>query len=163
MAIRIFADGGCRYNGKENAIGGYGSLLYLDGQERMFSGAFLQTTNNQMEMMGVLVALQAIPMKLKFQQITVTSDSKYLINGMDKWIHGWVRKGWVTATGAPVMNMDLWKQLKAYDDRHMIHYEWVKGHQGHVENERCDALATMAMNELVYRREQGEEITFFQK
>lgn len=146
--LKIFCDGGCKHNGKANAIGGYGAIIQHGTAQIEFSDAFHGVTNNQMELLGALVALQHLPTDKKHQTIIVTSDSMYLVKGMSQWVTGWIRRNWKTSTNQDVVNKDLWVQLKAYDDKHMILWEWCKGHAGHVMNEKCDSLATEAIRRL---------------
>lgn len=143
--VTIYTDGSAR--GNPDGPGGYGSVLqYVDSKgtlhEREFSEGFVRTTNNQMELMGVIVALEA----LRFPcEVDLYSDSQYVIKAFNEhWIDNWIRKGWKTATGSPVKNRELWERLLRAANPHDIHFHWVKGHNGDPLNERCDALATQA-------------------
>ncbi|WP_353230284.1 ribonuclease HI [Novosphingobium sp.] len=137
-AIDIFTDGACKGNpGK----GGWGALLRADGHEKELSGSDPATTNNRMEMTAVLRALEALRGP---SAVRLHTDSRYVIDGMTKWMPGWVRKGWKTADNKPVKNEDLWRALTIAAKPHKIEWIWVKGHDGHVENERVDKLASDA-------------------
>ena len=140
--VEIFTDGACSGN---PGPGGWGAILRWKGQERELSGAEAQTTNNRMEMMAAIAALEALKRPLS---VRVTTDSTYLRDGITRWIHGWKRNGWKTADKKPVKNADLWQRLDELARRHAITWDWVKGHAGHVENERCDALARQAIKDL---------------
>lgn len=137
--IEIYTDGACSGNpGK----GGWGALLRCDGAEKELSGYEPMTTNNRMEMMGVIKALEALK---KPSTATIYSDSQYVIKGMTEWLKGWKAKGWKTASKDPVKNVDLWQQLDALAAKHTLKWQWVKGHNDHPENERVDALARAAI------------------
>ncbi len=136
--VEIFTDGSCLGN---PGPGGYGAILRYRGNEKLFSTGYRLTTNNRMELMAAIVALEA----LKEQCIVVLStDSQYVRQGITQWIHNWKKRGWKTAEKKPVKNVDLWKRLDAALGQHQIQWEWVKGHAGHPENERCDELARAA-------------------
>jgi ribonuclease HI len=137
--IEIYTDGACSGNpGK----GGWGALLRCDGAEKELSGYEPMTTNNRMEMMGVIKALEALK---KPSTATIYSDSQYVIKGMTEWLKGWKAKGWKTASKDPVKNVDLWQQLDVLAAKHTLKWQWVKGHNDHPENERVDALARAAI------------------
>ena len=136
--IEIFTDGACKGN---PGPGGWGALLRLGEHEKELSGSDPDTTNNRMEMTAVVRALNALTRPCS---IDLYSDSKYVIDGMTKWIEGWQRKGWKNASKKPVRNADLWHELIEAAAPHRIEWHWVKGHNGHVENERVDALASAA-------------------
>ncbi len=136
--VDIFTDGACKGNpGK----GGWGVLLRHGEHEKELSGSDPQTTNNRMEMTAVLRALEALRGP---SVVRLHTDSRYVIDGLTKWLPGWVRKGWKTASNAPVKNEDLWRALIAAAHPHTITWIWVKGHDGHAENERVDRLASDA-------------------
>jgi ribonuclease HI len=136
--VEIFTDGACKGNpGK----GGWGALLRMGGHEKELSGSDPATTNNRMEMMAVLRALQALREPCA---VRLHTDSRYVIDGMTKWMAGWIRKGWKTADNKPVKNEDLWRALAEVAKGHKIEWIWVKGHAGHIENERVDKLASDA-------------------
>ena len=143
---RFFAytDGACSGN---PGPGGWGALLVArDGdtvlRERELSGGEAQTTNNRMELLAAISALESLK---RPTEMTIVTDSAYLKNGIESWLAGWKRNGWRTAARAPVKNEDLWRRLDAARARHDVTWEWVKGHAGHDENERADALARTAM------------------
>jgi len=142
--VNIYTDGACSGNPGE---GGYGTILvYIDsnGQkhEREFSKGYKITTNNQMELLAVIVGFEALKMPC---DVTVYSDSKYVVNAFNNnWIDGWVAKGWKTAGKTPVKNVELWKRLLETIKPHKTKFIWVKGHAGHSYNERCDMLAVTA-------------------
>jgi len=136
--IVIYTDGSCRGN---PGPGGYGTLLRYKGQEREFSGGFAETTNNRMELMAVIRGIEALKEPCR---VCVFSDSKYVIQAMDKgWIHSWREKGWSRGKES-LKNADLWKRLYHAVTGHEISWNWVKGHAGIRENERCDVLAVSA-------------------
>ncbi len=144
MKVTIYTDGSAR--GNPDGPGGYGTILqYIDPKgtlhEREFSGGFQRTTNNRMELMAVIIGLEALNRPC---EVEVISDSKYVTDAFNKkWIDGWLRKNWKASSG-PVKNIDLWKRLLAAAAPHSLRFTWVKGHYGHPENERCDKLATTA-------------------
>lgn len=142
--VKIYSDGAAR--GNPDGPGGYGSIIqYVDENgllhEKELSAGYKKTTNNRMELMGVIAALEA----LKYPcNVTVTSDSAYVINAFNQgWLDSWVAHGW-KRNKKPLANLDLWQRLKPLADTHNITWVWVKGHAGHTENERCDVLATTA-------------------
>ena len=139
--VEIFTDGACKGN---PGAGGWGALLRMGKHEKELSGSDPSTTNNRMEMTAVIRALEAL---IEPCEVLLHSDSRYVIDGMTKWIHGWQKKGWVNASKKPVRNEDLWHELIDAAGRHRITWQWVKGHDGHVENERVDKLASDAANE----------------
>lgn len=133
--VEIFTDGACKGN---PGPGGWGALMVTDGHEKELFGGELGTTNNRMELLAVIEALNAL---LRPCQVIVHTDSQYVQKGISEWIHGWKARGWKTAARAPVKNVDLWQALDAAQARHQVEWRWVKGHAGHVGNERADALA----------------------
>jgi ribonuclease HI len=137
-SVDIFTDGACKGN---PGPGGWGVLLRMGQHEKELSGGERDTTNNRMEMTAVLRSLEALSAPCA---VTLYTDSRYVIDGMTKWISGWQKRGWVNASKDPVKNRDLWEQLIAAAARHRITWQWVKGHAGHVENERVDQLASLA-------------------
>ena len=137
--VRITTDGACKGN---PGPGGWAAILQWNGTEKVLSGAERLTTNNRMEMTAALKALEAMK---RPASITLVTDSKYLLEGMTQWIHGWKRNGWRNAAKHAVKNDDLWKALDAAARPHSIRWEWVKGHSGHPMNERADALANEAI------------------
>lgn len=138
-AVEIFTDGACSGN---PGPGGWGALLRFGAHERPLSGGEALTTNNRMELMGAISALEALKEPCA---VDLHTDSEYLRNGVTKWMHGWKRNGWRTADKKPVKNQDLWERLDAALKRHEIRWHWVKGHAGHPENERADELAREGM------------------
>jgi ribonuclease HI len=137
--VVIFTDGACRGN---PGPGGWGALLMSNGKERELCGGELATTNNRMELMGAIQALEALN---KPCQVELHTDSQYVRTGITEWLAGWKARGWRTAAKAPVKNEDLWKRLDAARLRHTVDWRWVKGHNGHELNERADALARKGM------------------
>lgn len=136
--VEIFTDGSCLGN---PGPGGYGALLRYRGHEKTLSDGFFNTTNNRMELLAAIVALESLTRPC---DIVLTTDSQYVRQGITQWIHNWKRRGWRKADKSPVVNVDLWKRLDAAITRHTIDWQWVKGHAGHAENERCDELAKAA-------------------
>ncbi|MFH0844314.1 MAG: ribonuclease HI [Pseudomonadota bacterium] len=145
--IEIFTDGACSGN---PGIGGYGALLRYDNKTKEISGFELQTTNNRMELKAVIEALRQIKSP---SRIRVVSDSNYVVKGMKEWILSWVKNNWKNAQNKPVLNKDLWLTLIILSEPHHIDWQWVRGHQGHAENERCDQLARQAIR--ICQREKG--------
>ena len=141
--IEIFTDGACRGN---PGPGGWGALLRSGKHEKELWGGELDTTNNRMEMTAVVQALTAVK---RPSEIVITTDSQYVRKGITEWIVGWKRKNWQTAARKPVKNSDLWKQIDALAATHTIDWRWVKGHSGHVDNERVDDLANRGIDELL--------------
>lgn len=136
--VEIFTDGSCLGN---PGPGGYGALLRYKGHEKALSEGFFLTTNNRMELLAAIVALETLKRPC---DIVLTTDSQYVRQGITQWIHNWKRRGWRKADKSPVVNVDLWQRLDAAITRHQIDWQWVKGHAGHPENERCDELARTA-------------------
>lgn len=134
-AVEIFTDGACSGN---PGPGGWGAIMRWRGNERELSGGEEETTNNRMELMAAIAALEALKRPMN---VVLTTDSTYVRDGITKWIHGWRRNGWKTANKKPVKNADLWQRLETAIQPHSIEWKWVKGHAGHDENERADALA----------------------
>uniref|UniRef100_C6E6H7 Ribonuclease H n=1 Tax=Geobacter sp. (strain M21) TaxID=443144 RepID=C6E6H7_GEOSM len=140
MQVEIFCDGACSGN---PGVGGYGSILRCGETVKEISGADGDTTNNRMEMSAAIAALEALKRPC---QVVVTTDSQYLAKGMTEWLSGWVKRGWVNSKKEPVLNRDLWERLLELSKVHQIRWVWVRGHNGHVENERCDELARAAID-----------------
>ena len=136
--VEIFTDGACKGN---PGPGGWGALLRLGPHEKELSGGEAGTTNNRMEMTAAIRALEALKEPC---EVSLHTDSKYLIDGITKWIHGWKKKGWKNSAKKPVLNEDLWRELDMQRGRHKVEWHWVKGHSGHPENERVDQLASDA-------------------
>ena len=134
--IEIFTDGACSGN---PGPGGWGAVLRSKQHEKELSGGEAQTTNNRMELTALIAALEQLKEPC---EITLCSDSKYVIDGLQKgWAKGWRARGWKKADKSPALNADLWEKLLCLAEGHVIHYKWIKGHAGHPENERCDRLA----------------------
>ena len=133
-AVEIWTDGACSGN---PGPGGWGALLRWRGQEKELSGGHVDTTNNRMELMAAICALESLKRPM---QVVLTTDSVYVKDGITKWIHGWKKKNWKN-----VKNPDLWQRLELATKPHSIDWKWIKGHSGHPENEHCDALARLAI------------------
>lgn len=138
--VEIFTDGACKGN---PGPGGWGAVIRSGANEKELSGGEKHTTNNRMELMAAIEALNALKRPC---HVILTTDSNYVRDGITKWIHGWQRNGWKTADKKPVKNAELWQALQEAAQRHRIDWRWVKGHNGHPENERADALASAAAN-----------------
>jgi len=140
--VEIYTDGACKGN---PGPGGWGALLRYRGKERELWGGEPNTTNNRMELMAAIQALEALKRPCR---VTLTTDSRYLQQGVTEWLANWKRRGWKTAGRQPVKNVDLWKRLDEAMSRHDIEWHWVRGHTGHPENERADRLANRAIEAL---------------
>lgn len=140
--VQVFTDGACRGN---PGPGGWGAILRLGAHERELWGGERDTTNNRMELTAAIRALEALKRPVS---ATVFTDSQYVLKGISEWIHGWKRNGWKTADRKAVKNADLWQELDRLAGRHRLEWGWVKGHAGHPENERADALANRGIDEL---------------
>ena len=138
--VEAFTDGGCRGN---PGPGGWGAILRFGEHERELSGSEPETTNNRMELLAAISALEALSEPCL---VVLTTDSTYVKDGITKWIKNWKANGWRTAAKKPVKNQDLWQSLDAQCSHHQVEWRWVKGHAGHTENERADALANSAMD-----------------
>lgn len=143
--VEIFCDGACSGN---PGPGGYGAILRYNGHEKEIRGGAPQTTNNRMELTAAMEALRLISRPCR---ITIVTDSQYLIKGMTEWIHGWQKRGWQNSKKEPVLNRDLWEELLQLSSQHIVNWQWIRGHAGHAENERCDALARQAIVEIKNR------------
>jgi ribonuclease HI len=144
--VEIFCDGACSGN---PGPGGYGCIIRHNGKEKELSGGAAMTTNNKMELTGAIASLEALTVP---SRVILTSDSQYLIKGMTEWIDGWQKRGWKNANKKPVLNRELWEKLIELAERHNIEWVWVRGHVGHPENERCDALARAAIEVLEIKK-----------
>jgi ribonuclease HI len=133
--VHIHTDGACLGN---PGPGGWAALLMHGGVERELAGGEAQTTNNRMELLAAIMALEALKAPC---QVVLSTDSQYVQKGIGEWLPNWIRRGWKTAAGEPVKNQDLWQRLQAAAAPHKVQWKWVKGHAGHVENERVDKLA----------------------
>ncbi len=140
----VWCDGSCSPN---PGPGGWGAIIDNGGERREMSGASPSTTNNIMEMSAAIAALETIPAGAS---VHITTDSRYLMDGITRWLAGWKRKGWRKSNGAPVLNRTYWEKLEALRDQRSVEWAWVRGHSGHPENERCDELANEARKALSY-------------
>ena len=145
-AVEIFTDGACSGN---PGPGGWGAILRYKGVEKELSGGEKDTTNNRMELMAAIAALEALK---KPSRVRLFTDSQYVHSGISKWIHDWKKRGWKTAARKPVKNVELWQRLEAALETHDIEWHWIRGHSGHPENERADALARGAIKEIRNKR-----------
>lgn len=141
-AVEIFTDGACRGN---PGPGGWGALLRYQGREKSLLGAEAHSTNNRMELMAVIQALESLKRPC---EVEVTTDSQYVHHGISRWINNWKRRGWKTADRKPVKNVDLWQRLDTAVAAHKVTWHWVRGHTGHPENEIADQLANQAIDEM---------------
>lgn len=137
--IHIYSDGACKGN---PGAGGWGALLVSGGHRKEISGGEANTTNNRMEMTAVIRALESLK---RPSTVEVHTDSQYVQKGISEWLPNWKRRNWRTADGKPVKNQDLWQKLDALSQQHRIEWKWVRGHAGHPENERADALANQGV------------------
>ena len=137
--VEIFTDGACSGN---PGPGGWGAVLRYKGVEKELSGGAPETTNNRMELMAAIAALEALK---RPSRVALTTDSTYVRDGITKWIHAWKKRGWKTADKKPVKNLDLWQRLEAAAERHEVAWHWIRGHDGHPENEWADRLAREAI------------------
>jgi len=144
--VEIFTDGACSGN---PGPGGWGAILRAGEHEKTLYGGEPDTTNNRMELLAVIRALETLKRPVKAR---VHTDSQYVQKGISEWIHGWKKKGWMTAAKKPVKNADLWKALDAAQAAHDVEWVWVKGHAGHVDNERADALARQGVDDIRSRK-----------
>ena len=139
--IEIYADGACKGN---PGPGGWGVLLRAGGREKELFGGEAQTTNNRMELTAVIEGLRSLKER---STVRVYTDSQYVQKGISEWIHSWKKRGWLTSDKKPVKNVDLWKTLDEAAQQHQVSWHWVKGHAGHPENERADALANKGITQ----------------
>lgn len=134
--VEMFSDGACSGN---PGPGGYGVILRFAGREKELSGGEAMTTNNRMELLGVIEGLSALKEPCR---VVLTTDSRYVVDSVTKgWVYGWKKKGWIKSDKKPALNVDLWERLLPLLEKHDVTFNWVKGHAGHPENERCDRLA----------------------
>ncbi len=140
--VDIYTDGACRGN---PGPGGWGAVIRFKGKEKQLSGGERDTTNNRMELKAVIMALEQLT---RSTAVRVTTDSKYVQQGITEWIHNWKRNGWRTAAKKPVKNSDLWRELDELVSQHDVAWSWVKGHSGHPDNELADSLANRGIDEL---------------
>lgn len=141
--VIIHTDGACKGN---PGPGGWGAILQSGGKTKELRGGERLTTNNRMELTAAIMALEALNRPCR---VDLHTDSKYVMDGITSWIHGWKARGWKTADKKPVKNDDLWKQLDAARARHEVKWHWVKGHAGHALNERADTLANLGIDEML--------------
>lgn len=141
-AVEIYTDGACRGN---PGPGGWGALLRYNGNEKELYGGEAETTNNRMELTAAIMALENLKRPC---QVTLTTDSRYVMDGITKWMENWKKRGWKTATKKAVKNEDLWRRLDDATQNHHIDWQWVRGHTGHPENEKADQLANRGIDEL---------------
>lgn len=140
--VEMFTDGACRGN---PGPGGWGTLLRYGDAEKMLHGGERQTTNNRMELTAVIKGLEALKQPCR---VHITTDSRYVLDGITQWLPNWKRRNWKTASKKPVQNVELWQSLDALVQQHEIEWRWVKGHSGHPENELADQLANRGIDEL---------------
>ena len=141
--IKIFTDGACRGN---PGPGGWGAILRSGVHQKELHGGELDTTNNRMEMMAVIEAVKTVK---EPANLSITTDSKYVLQGMQEWLVQWKKRGWKTASKKPVKNVDLWQKLDSLLADHQVKWTWVKGHAGHEGNERADELANLGVDEVL--------------
>ena len=144
--VMVYTDGGCRGN---PGPGGWAALLRYGDHERELTGAEAQTTNNRMELMGAIGALEALT---RSSRVALYTDSQYVKKGMTEWLKSWIARGWLTADKKPVKNADLWQRLQTAAAGHQVEWHWVRGHNGDPGNERVDALANRAIDQLLADR-----------
>ncbi|MRR53488.1 MAG: ribonuclease HI [Deltaproteobacteria bacterium] len=142
MKVEIFCDGACSGN---PGPGGFGCVLRFGGKEKELSGSDPHTTNNRMEMMAAITALESLKRPC---EVVLTTDSQYLVKGMTEWMDGWLKRGWKNSKKEAVLNRDLWERLLELTRVHRVQWVWIRGHNGHAENERCDELARQAINRM---------------
>ena len=147
MTVQIFTDGACRGN---PGPGGWGAIMRFQGQEKKLYGAEPLTTNNRMELMAAIKALESLKRNC---EVDLYTDSQYLRQGMLQWMAGWKKKNWKNSKNEAVKNIDLWLQLDKLAAQHQINWHWVKGHSGHPENDLADALANRAIDELHFTQD----------
>lgn len=141
--VIVHTDGACKGN---PGPGGWGALLEFNGKVRELKGGEIQTTNNRMEMMGAIMALETLR---EACQVTLYTDSSYVMQGLTQWLPGWKKRGWRTADNKPVKNQDLWERLDAAAARHEVQWQWIKGHAGHAGNEAADRLANEGVAQIL--------------
>ncbi|MFV8834763.1 ribonuclease HI [Aquisalimonas sp.] len=141
--VEIYSDGACRGN---PGPGGWGALMRWNGSEKKLCGGEPETTNNRMELLAAINALKALKRPC---HVVITTDSQYVRNGITQWLPNWKKRGWKTADRKPVKNADLWQALDAETQRHTVEWEWVRGHNGHAENEIADQLANQGLDDML--------------
>ncbi len=148
QTVEVFSDGACRGN---PGPGGWGALLRFNDTEKELFGGEPETTNNRMELMAAIRALEALKRPCR---VVITTDSQYVRKGMTEWLDGWKARNWKTAAKKPVRNQDLWQELDALVQRHEVEWHWVRGHSGHPENERADVLANQGLDDMLAARKE---------
>ncbi len=148
QTVEVFSDGACRGN---PGPGGWGALLRFNDTEKELFGGEPDTTNNRMELMAAIRALEALKRPCR---VVITTDSQYVRKGMTEWLDGWKARNWKTAAKKPVRNQDLWQELDALVQRHEVEWHWVRGHSGHPENERADVLANQGLDDMLAARKE---------
>lgn len=149
--VELYTDGACRGN---PGPGGWGVVLRYGRHEKTLHGGEPSTTNNRMELTAAIRGLEALQRR---SRVRITTDSQYVKNGLTEWLPNWRRRGWLTADRKPVKNVDLWQRLAELADAHEVEWHWVRGHTGHADNERADALANLGIDELAVRARRGAE------
>ncbi|MFW5450587.1 MAG: ribonuclease HI [Methylophagaceae bacterium] len=144
--VEMFTDGACSGN---PGPGGWGTIIRAKGVEKELSGGEKESTNNRMEMMAVIMGLEALTRPCG---VKITTDSQYVMKGMQEWLPGWKKRNWKTAAKKPVKNVDLWQRMEKAAEQHELEWEWVRGHQGHLENERADELAVAAREQIAQEK-----------
>ncbi|RKF17532.1 ribonuclease HI [Alginatibacterium sediminis] len=147
--VQLFTDGSCLGN---PGPGGYGAILIYQGHRKELAEGYQLTTNNRMEMMACIIALESLKQAC---EVVLTTDSQYVRQGITQWIHNWKLRDWKTSAKKPVKNADLWRRLDKAREIHQIEWKWVKGHSGHPENERCDDIARIAATDNATLVDQG--------
>ena len=142
--VEAFTDGACR--GNPGGVGGWGVLLRYKGKEKQLFGGELNTTNNRMELLAAIMALESLTHPC---QVRLMTDSQYVKKGITEWIGAWKKRGWLRANRKPVKNVDLWQRLDAATQKHDVEWLWVKGHSGHAENELADELANQGVDSVL--------------
>jgi len=151
--VHIYTDGACKCN---PGPGGYGAVLRYDGQEKVLTAGYRLTTNNRMEMLAAIAALESLSSACA---VTITSDSKYVVDAISKgWARKWRSKNWKKSDGQQALNQDLWIRMLDLCERHKVKFVWVRGHDGHPENERCDQMATAAADGIDLVVDEGYEL-----
>ena len=148
QTVEVFSDGACRGN---PGPGGWGALLRFNDTEKELFGGEPETTNNRMELMAAIRALEALKRPCR---VVITTDSQYVRKGMTEWLDGWKARNWKTAAKKPVRNQDLWQELDALVQRHEVEWHWVRGHSGHPDNERADVLAHQGLDDMLAARKE---------
>jgi ribonuclease HI len=150
--VKIFTDGACSGN---PGPGGFGVVLRFNGVEKELSGGFKNTTNNRMELMGAIAGLEALKEPC---EVTLTTDSQYLVNAIEKgWVYKWKANGWMRNNKEEALNRDLWERLLRVMEKHRVHFQWIRGHAGHAENERSTVWRYRPLLKIIFRRTNAHE------